>query len=78
MQYILITSLLVITHDIMKEIKRHKITNVGTMQALSRELPGFDYGPLKLQGKPQRVVHGFYDDFLKFLEVGVDKMEEEK
>ena len=48
------------------------------MQALSRELPGFDYGPLKLQGKPQRVVHGFYDDFLKFLEVGVDKMEEEK
>ena len=71
-------SQVIITHEVMKEIKRNKITNVGTMQALANELPGFEYGPLFHDSKTIRVVHGPYDDFLKFLNFSADDEVEEK
>lgn len=58
----------VITHDIVRELKKNKISNITTMQALSREIPNFQYGPLKLNGGTARVVRGPYDDFIKFLD----------
>jgi hypothetical protein len=30
------------------------------MQALAREIPNFEYGPMKLNGTTVRVVHGPY------------------
>jgi hypothetical protein len=57
----------VITHDIIRELKRSRISNTLTMQALAREIPNFEYGPLKLNDGTARVVHGPYDDFVKFL-----------
>ena len=56
-----------VTHDIIRELKRSKISNASTMQALAREIPNFKYGPLKLNGDTVRVVHGPYDDFVNFL-----------
>jgi hypothetical protein len=37
------------------------------MDALAREISNFKYGPLKINGGTARVVHGPYDDFVKFL-----------
>jgi hypothetical protein len=45
---------------------------MGTLQTLARELPNFEYGPLKLSGVSARVVHGQYDDFVKFLDCEFD------
>ena len=58
---------IVITHDIIRELKRSRISNTTTMQALAREISNFEYGPLKLDGGTARVVRGPYDDFVKFL-----------
>ena len=58
----------VITHDIIRELKRNRISNITTMQALAREIPEFEYGSLKLNGETTRVVHGPYSDFAKFLD----------
>jgi hypothetical protein len=63
----------VITHDVLREIKRFKIANIGTLQALAREIPNFTYGLLKLGGKNERVVHGPYEDFVKFLNIGFEE-----
>ncbi len=41
-------SKVVMTHDIIREMRRNKIGNIGTLQAIARELPNFEYGPLKL------------------------------
>jgi hypothetical protein len=58
----------VLTHDVIVELKRHKISNITTMPALAREIPQFEYGPLYLNNsKTMKAVHGSYKDFLKFL-----------
>jgi hypothetical protein len=63
----------VITHDIIRELIRYKISNITTMQALAKEIPGFEYGSLKLNGNTRRVVHGPYSDFTKFLNCSFDE-----
>jgi hypothetical protein len=60
-------SKIVLTHDVIGELKRHKISNITTMQALAKEIPDFAYDVLKLNTGSARVVHGPYDYFVKFL-----------
>jgi hypothetical protein len=45
------------------------------MQALAREIPSFEYEPLKLNGETTRVVHGSYDNFVRFLECDFEDQE---
>jgi hypothetical protein len=70
---------IIITHDIIQELQRNKITNVTTMQSLAEEIPGFVYKNMKVNGKVMRVVSGSYDDFLiSFLNCKFEEDEELK
>lgn len=71
-------SKIVLTHDVIAKLKRHKISNVTTMQALAKEIPNFAYDVLKLNTGSARVVHGPYEDFVKFLNCDFREGEEEE
>jgi hypothetical protein len=61
---------IVITHDILAELKRKidHIEGVTTMEDLGKELPNFEYTSRKLGGKARRVLAGSRNDFVNFLE----------
>ena len=51
------------------ELLKSKVPNITTLPGLAAEIPGFKYGNVKMSGlkKAKKVVHGTYDDFLKFI-----------
>ena len=64
------------------ELLRSKVPNITTLPGLAAEIPGFKYGNVKMSGlkKAKKVVHGTYDDFVKFIECTVegDAIEDEE
>ena len=64
------TQEIIITHDILAEMKRviDHIEGVTTMEDLGKEIQGFEYTSRKLGGKARRVLAGSRNDFVSFLE----------
>ena len=58
---------IVITHDIIKELRKARIVNLTTMPALAKEIQDFKYEPTWFNGKTRRVIHGPYNSFITFL-----------
>jgi hypothetical protein len=57
-----------ITHDVINHLKKAKVSNITTMDGLAKEIPGFGYDCLWMNGQSKRVVHGSYAEFIKFLD----------
>jgi Bifunctional DNA primase/polymerase, N-terminal len=69
---------IVITSEVMSEIKRRKIPNITSIKALADEIPGFSYGAIKVGGKTKRAIFGRYSQFETFVRPEIDSIEEQK
>ena len=58
---------IIVTSDLIQELKNHRIYGISSLQEVSNIIDGFEYGQKKLVGRNVRAAFGSRIQFSKFL-----------